>query len=87
MAAGMDPVPRLRPIGWSNKPLAATAHMAAVKHQLQRLARGRPTRPEVSPLWALLGPNGRPGARPAAIANGWPPRMPALTRARSEPRS
>lgn len=52
---GLDPVPQLRPISWSNKPLAATAHMAAVKHQLQRLASARPPRPEVSPLWALLG--------------------------------
>ena len=54
-AQGLDPAPQLRPITWSNKPLAATAHMAAVKHQLQRLASARPTRPEVSPLWALLG--------------------------------
>lgn len=54
-AQGLDPAPQLRPITWSNKPLAATAHMAAVKHQLQRLASARPTRPGVSPLWALLG--------------------------------
>ena len=29
--------------------------MAAVKHQLLRLASARPTQPGVSPLWALLG--------------------------------
>ena len=51
---GADPAPQLRPIRWKNKPLAATAHMAAVKVQLVRLSRGQAPRPQVSPLWALL---------------------------------
>ena len=51
---GQALTPRLKPIAWKNKPLAATAHMAAVKYQLTRLSRHRRTAPGVSPLWALL---------------------------------
>ncbi|MBH1660148.1 NADH:flavin oxidoreductase/NADH oxidase family protein [Stenotrophomonas maltophilia] len=51
---GRDPVPMLRNIDWRSKPLAASAHMAAVKYQLGRLSRRRPTAPTVSPVWALL---------------------------------
>ena len=51
---GRDPVPTLRNINWRSKPLAASAHMAAVKYQLGRLSRRRPTAPTVSPVWALL---------------------------------
>jgi 2,4-dienoyl-CoA reductase-like NADH-dependent reductase (Old Yellow Enzyme family) len=51
---GRDNAPALKPISWKNKPLASTAHMAAVKYQLSRLSAGRPTTPGVSPLWALL---------------------------------
>lgn len=51
---GRDPVPTLRDINWRSKPLAASAHMAAVKYQLGRLSRRRPTAPTVSPVWALL---------------------------------
>ena len=47
-------IPSLRPIAWKNKPLAATAHMAAVKYQLTRLSRSRPTIPSISPIWALV---------------------------------
>ena len=46
--------PLLRQGNWKNKAIAATAHMAAVKYQLQRLSRHRAVRPQVSPLWALL---------------------------------
>ncbi len=46
--------PQLRQGNWKNKAIAATAHMAAVKYQLQRLSRHRAARPQVSPLWALL---------------------------------
>lgn len=46
--------PTLKPIAWKNKPLAATAHMAAVKYQLTRLSRQRRTEPGVSPVWALI---------------------------------
>ncbi|MGR7560850.1 NADH:flavin oxidoreductase/NADH oxidase family protein [Klebsiella aerogenes] len=46
--------PLLRQGNWKNKAIAATAHMAAVKYQLQRLSRHRAARPQVSPLWALL---------------------------------
>ena len=46
--------PALKPITWKNKPLAATAHMAAVKYQLSRLSHRRRTSPGVSPAWALV---------------------------------
>ena len=52
---GGDDAPALRPITWKNKTLGAMANMAVVKYQLQRLSKGRVTRPEVSPLLALLG--------------------------------
>ncbi|NGY05680.1 NADH:flavin oxidoreductase/NADH oxidase family protein [Solimonas terrae] len=52
--AGRDLAPTLRPIEWKNKPLAATAYMAVVKHQLRRMSLGRPTAPEVHPVWALV---------------------------------
>lgn len=52
--AGRTGVPTLKPIAWKNKPLASSAHMAAVKYQLTRLSRRRRTAPGVSPLWALL---------------------------------
>lgn len=51
---GRDPAPTLRTIDWRSKPLAASAHMAAVKYQLGRLSKRRPTAPGVSPVWALL---------------------------------
>ena len=52
--AGESRVPALRPITLKNKVLASVAYLAMVKHQLRRLGRGRPTRPGVAPLWALL---------------------------------
>ena len=51
--AGQGGVPMLKPITWKNKPLASSAHMAAVKYQLTRLSRRRPTSPGISPVWAL----------------------------------
>ena len=51
---GKDNAPELAPITWKNKPLAATAHMAAVKYQLARLSHRRRTVPAISPLWALI---------------------------------
>jgi 2,4-dienoyl-CoA reductase-like NADH-dependent reductase (Old Yellow Enzyme family) len=51
---GHRAVPALKPINWKSKPLAATAHMAAVKYQLTRLSRRRRTAPRVSPAWALI---------------------------------
>ncbi|MBB6489149.1 NADH:flavin oxidoreductase/NADH oxidase family protein [Rhizobium lusitanum] len=51
---GLQGVPQLRPITWKNKPLAASAHMAAVKYQLVRLSRQRRTAPGVFPGWALV---------------------------------
>lgn len=53
-ARGRDDAPALRRFEWRNKPLAAIAYMAMVKHQLQRLSRGRPSAPRVHPAWALL---------------------------------
>jgi 2,4-dienoyl-CoA reductase-like NADH-dependent reductase (Old Yellow Enzyme family) len=46
--------PPLRQGNWKNKAIAASAHMAAVKYQLQRLSRHRAVKPQVLPLWALL---------------------------------
>jgi 2,4-dienoyl-CoA reductase-like NADH-dependent reductase (Old Yellow Enzyme family) len=52
---GHPVVPALqKPIDWTNKALAAAAHMAVVKYQLARLSQRQRTRPQVSPLWALL---------------------------------
>lgn len=52
---GQPAVPApLRPITWRSKPLAASAHMAVVKHQLNRLSRKQSSHPGVSPIWALL---------------------------------
>lgn len=52
--AGVSHVPTLKPITWKNKPLASSAHMAAVKYQLARLSQKRAAAPGVSPLWALI---------------------------------
>lgn len=52
--AGKDSAPALRPIHWTNKPLAALANMAAVKFQMRKLSRGKATNPKVSPLCALI---------------------------------
>ncbi|SPA22255.1 putative FMN oxidoreductase [Cupriavidus taiwanensis] len=52
--AGKDSAPTLRPIDWTNKPLASLANMAAVKFQLRKLSRGKATNPKVSPLRALI---------------------------------
>lgn len=49
-----DHAPALKPIRWKNKPLASSAHMAAVRYQLVRLSRGRRTKPGISPAWALI---------------------------------
>lgn len=51
---GRDDAPALKPIEWKNKPVASSAHMAAVRYQLVRLGRNRRTKPDVSPVWALL---------------------------------
>lgn len=51
---GRDDAPALKPIEWKNKPVASSAHMAAVRYQLVRLGRKRRPNPNVSPLWALL---------------------------------
>lgn len=51
---GQADAPALRPITWKNKPVASSAHMAAVRYQLVRLSRRRRTAPDISPLWALL---------------------------------
>ncbi|AGT10690.1 NADH:flavin oxidoreductase/NADH oxidase family protein [Paracoccus aminophilus] len=52
--AGQGRAPVLRTVRWKNKPLAGLALMAAVKYQLDRLARGRKSAPGVFPLWALI---------------------------------
>lgn len=51
---GKNDAPALKPITWKNKPIASSAHMAAVRYQLVRLSRRRRTAPNVSPVWALL---------------------------------
>jgi len=44
---------QLRAIPWKNKVLASVAYMAMVKYQMSRLARGKLTRPDISPTLAL----------------------------------
>ncbi|WP_448955156.1 NADH:flavin oxidoreductase/NADH oxidase family protein [Labrys neptuniae] len=51
---GNSDAPKLKPITWKNKPVASSAHMAAVRYQLVRLSQHRRTAPNVSPIWALL---------------------------------
>lgn len=51
---GKNDAPTLKPITWKNKPVASSAHMAAVRYQLVRLSRLRRTAPNVSPVWALV---------------------------------
>lgn len=51
---GSEVAPKLKPITWKNKPIASSAHMAAVRYQLVRLSQKRRTAPNVSPVWALL---------------------------------
>lgn len=51
---GKADAPALKPITWKNKPVASSAHMAAVRYQMVRLSRRRRTAPNVSPLWALI---------------------------------
>lgn len=43
----------MRPVTWSNKPLASAASMAQVRRQVRRLARGAAPRPGVHPAYAL----------------------------------
>lgn len=45
------PVPK---VIWKNKALASVAQSAVIKHQLNRLSRGKSSQPRVSPLWALI---------------------------------
>jgi 2,4-dienoyl-CoA reductase-like NADH-dependent reductase (Old Yellow Enzyme family) len=52
--AGRESAPALRPITWRNKVLASMANMALVKFQLRRLSQGRRTKPDVSPVRALV---------------------------------
>ncbi|KDN98741.1 MULTISPECIES: NADH:flavin oxidoreductase/NADH oxidase family protein [Pseudomonas] len=52
---GKGTAPALAPITWKNKPLASLANMALVKFQLRKLSQGKAPRPQVSPLWALIG--------------------------------
>ncbi len=52
--AGTAVTPTLKPITWKNKPVASSAHMAAVRYQMVRLSRRQRTLPNVSPVWALL---------------------------------
>jgi len=51
---GHGDTPALKPITWKNKPLASSAHMSAVRYQLDRLSKGRKTNADISPLWALI---------------------------------
>lgn len=51
---GHDTTASLKPIAWKNKMLSSLATMACVKFQLKRLSKGQVTKPDVSPLWALI---------------------------------
>jgi 2,4-dienoyl-CoA reductase-like NADH-dependent reductase (Old Yellow Enzyme family) len=46
--------PKLSPIKWRHKLLAARAYMASIKYQMRATSRGKPTNPNVSPLLALM---------------------------------
>lgn len=50
---GQASVPQLRPIAWNNKVLASLAYMAMVKHQLNRVSKGRNPNAKVNPVFAL----------------------------------
>lgn len=50
----MSSAPMLRPITFKNKVLASIAYMAMVKHQFRRISRGKRTKPNVAPAFALL---------------------------------
>ena len=52
--AGKDTTALLSPLKWKNKMLAALTTMARVKYQLRLLSQGRASKPDVSPLWALV---------------------------------
>lgn len=52
--AGKDTTAALPPILWKNKVLASLANMSLVKFQMARISRGQTTKPDVSPLWALI---------------------------------
>jgi hypothetical protein len=45
---------KLRPITWRHKLLAARAYMASIKYQMRAISLGRMTKPNVSPLLALI---------------------------------
>ena len=50
-----EPAVAPRPqVGWKDKALASLATMALVRRQLQRMAAGKPTQGQASPLWALI---------------------------------
>ena len=51
---GKQSTAELKPIRWSNKPLASLAYMAVVKYQLVKHSLARKAKPDVSPLWALI---------------------------------
>lgn len=51
---GASNAPVMRGITWKNKVLASIGYMAMVRHQMHRLSLGRPTKPNVSPVYALL---------------------------------
>ena len=52
--ADRETIRGLRSVAWKSKTLVSVATMAMVKYQLHRLSRGKPTSPDVSPIWALL---------------------------------
>ncbi len=51
---GADDAPTLHPITWRNKVLGSLANMAMVKFQLKRLGKGLSSKPDISPLRALI---------------------------------
>ncbi len=53
--AGEDAAVQPVVVNWKNKAFAAAATQAVVKKQLVLLGMGRPTNPQTSPLWALIG--------------------------------
>ncbi|MFN6544537.1 NADH:flavin oxidoreductase/NADH oxidase family protein [Mycolicibacterium nivoides] len=51
---GAEPTGRLRPVTWSDKPLASMASMAMVRYQMRRLGAGKKPALNVGPAFALV---------------------------------
>ncbi len=62
---------QMKPVTWPDKTLASAAGVAAVRHQMRRLARGRNPRPGTHPAIALLSESRKQRAAPRGY-RAWP---------------